>query len=49
VFFSRATGFDRREDVTSTMRGGDGVDDPDMSLQSTIALATSPLQDDSGD
>jgi hypothetical protein len=44
---SRATGFGRRDDVTTTMRGGDSVDDPDMSLQSTAALATSPLHDGS--
>jgi hypothetical protein len=30
-------------------REGDDVDDPDMSLQSTAALATSPLHDGSGD
>jgi hypothetical protein len=30
-------------------RGGDDEDDPDMSLQSTVALATSPLHDGSGD
>jgi hypothetical protein len=29
--------------------GGDGMDDPDMLLQSTAALATSPLHDCSGD
>jgi hypothetical protein len=31
------------------MQGGNGVDDPDMSLQSTVALATLPLHDGSGD
>jgi hypothetical protein len=30
-------------------RGGDDEDDPNMSLQSTAALATSPLHDGSGD
>jgi hypothetical protein len=29
--------------------GGDDEDDPDMSLQSTATLATSPLHDGSGD
>jgi hypothetical protein len=35
-------------DDTSVARGGDDEDDPDISLQSTIALATSPLHDGSG-
>jgi hypothetical protein len=30
-------------------RGGDDEDDPNMSLQSTVVLATSPLHDGSGD
>jgi hypothetical protein len=29
--------------------GGDDVDNPDMSLQSTVALAMLPLHDGSGD
>jgi hypothetical protein len=43
TFFSCATGSGRRDDVTSTARGGDGVDDPNMSLQSTTILSSSPL------
>jgi hypothetical protein len=39
----------RRDDDTSAPRGGDDEDDPDMLLQSTAALATSPLHDGSGD
>jgi hypothetical protein len=39
----------RRDDDTSVAWGGDDEDDPDMSLQSTTALATSPLHDGSGD
>jgi hypothetical protein len=39
----------RRDDVTSATQGGDYEDDPDISLQSTVALATSPLHDDSDD
>jgi hypothetical protein len=35
----------QRNDDTSMARGGDDEDDPDMSLQSTTALATSPLHD----
>jgi hypothetical protein len=49
AFFSRTAICGRRDDVTSVVRKGDDVDDPDMSLQSTTALATSPLHDDSGD
>jgi hypothetical protein len=48
AFFSRADVSGRRNDVTSVARGGDKVDDPNMSLQSTAALATSPLHDGSG-
>jgi hypothetical protein len=49
TFFSHAAFCSRRDDVTSVVRGGDVVDDPDMSLQSTAALATSPLHDGSDD
>jgi hypothetical protein len=38
-----------RDDDTSASQGGNNEDDPDMSLQSTAALATSPLHDGSGD
>jgi hypothetical protein len=38
-----------RDDDTSVARGGNDEEDPDMSLQSTAALATSPLHDGSGD
>jgi hypothetical protein len=38
----------RREDETSVARVGDDEDDPDMSLQSTAVLATSPLHDGDG-
>jgi hypothetical protein len=37
------------DDDTSTPRGTDDEDDPDMSLQSIVALVMSPLQDGSGD
>jgi hypothetical protein len=40
---------DCRDDNTSVARGGDDEDDPDMSLQSTAALPTSPLHDGSSD
>jgi hypothetical protein len=46
---SHATVYGRREDDTSGVWGGDVEDDPDMSLQSTAALATSPHHDGSGD
>jgi hypothetical protein len=49
VFFSRTAICDRRDDVTFVAQGGDDVDDPDMSLQSTAALAMSPLHDGSDD
>jgi hypothetical protein len=39
----------RHDGDTSVPRGGDDEDDPDMSLQSTAALATSPLHEGSGD
>jgi hypothetical protein len=39
----------RRDDDTSTPWSGEDEDDPDMFLQSTAALATSPLHDGSGD
>jgi hypothetical protein len=39
----------RRDGDTSAPRGGDDEDDPDMLLQSTAALATSPLHEGSGD
>jgi hypothetical protein len=43
TFFSRTASSSRRDDVTSTTRGGDDVDDPDMSVQSTATLGSSPL------
>jgi hypothetical protein len=46
---SRLVACDRRDDDTSAPWGGDDEDDPDMLLQSTAALATSPLHDGSGD
>jgi hypothetical protein len=39
----------RRDDDTSVPRGGDDEDDPDMLLQLTAALATSPIHEGSGD
>jgi hypothetical protein len=39
----------RHDGDTSVPRGGDDEDDPDMSLQSTAALAMSPLHKGSGD
>jgi hypothetical protein len=39
----------RRDDDTLDAQGGDDEDDPDISLQSTAALAMSPLHDGSGD
>jgi hypothetical protein len=47
--FSRAAGSDRHDEVTSTARGGQGVDHPNMSLQSTAALGLSPLHAGAGD
>jgi hypothetical protein len=49
TFLSRSAVCGRRDDDTSVVRGGDDEDDPDMSLQSTTALGTSPLHDNSGD
>jgi hypothetical protein len=49
TFLSRAFVCGRRDDDTSVARGGDDEDDPDMLLQSTAALAMSPLHDGSGD
>jgi hypothetical protein len=49
TFLSRAAVYGHRDDDTSVARGGDDEDDPDMSLQSTTALATLPLHDGSGD
>jgi hypothetical protein len=46
---SHAAIFGRRDDDTSVVRGGDDEDNPDISLQSTAALATSPLHDSFGD
>jgi hypothetical protein len=46
---SRVAACGCRDDDTSAPRGGDDEDDPDMSLQLTAALATSPLHDCSGD
>jgi hypothetical protein len=45
----RPTSRGRRDDDTSAPRGSDDEDDPDMLLQSTAALVTSPLHDGSGD
>jgi hypothetical protein len=49
TFLSRAAFCGRHEDDTSVGQGGDDEDDPDMSLQSTATLATSPLHDSSSD
>jgi hypothetical protein len=49
TFLSHAAVCGRRDDDTSVPWGGDDEDDPDMLLQSTAALATSPLHDGSGD
>jgi hypothetical protein len=46
---SRAVARGCRDDDTSVPWGGDDEDDPDMSLQSSAALATLPLHDSSGD
>jgi hypothetical protein len=46
---SRPVACGRRDDDTSTPRGGDDEGEPDMLLQSTAALAKSPLHDGSGD
>jgi hypothetical protein len=39
----------QRDDDTSAPRSGEDEDDPDILLQSTAALATSPFHDGSGD
>jgi hypothetical protein len=49
AFFSHASICGCRDDDTSVARGGDDENDPDMSFQSTAALATSLLHDGSGD
>jgi hypothetical protein len=49
TFLSRAAVGGRHDDDTSVAWGGDDEDDPDILLQSTVALGTSPLHDDSGD
>jgi hypothetical protein len=49
TFLSRAAVCSRRDDDTSMAWGGNDEDDPDMSLQSIVALGTSPLHDGSGD
>jgi hypothetical protein len=46
---SRAAACGWSDDDISTPRGGDDEDDPDMLLQSTAALATSPLHNGLGD
>jgi hypothetical protein len=46
---SHAAVYGCRDDDTSVARGGDDEDDPDVSLQSTAALATLPLHDGSSD
>jgi hypothetical protein len=38
----------RHDDDTLVPRGGDDKDDPNMLLQSTTALATTPFHDGSG-
>jgi hypothetical protein len=45
----RAAACGRHVDNTLAPPGGDDEDDPDMLLQSTAALATSPLHDGSSD
>jgi hypothetical protein len=47
TFLSRAAIGGFRDDDTSVPWGGKDEDDPDMSLQSTTALATSPLHNGS--
>jgi hypothetical protein len=49
TLLSRTVVCDHRDDDNSVARGGDDGEGPDMSLQSTTALATSPLHDGSGD
>jgi hypothetical protein len=49
TFFSCVAISGHHDDDTSVAWGGDDEDDPDMSLQSTVALATLPLHNDSGD
>jgi hypothetical protein len=49
TFLSHAAVCSCRDDDTSMAQGGDNEDDPDISLQSTTALGTSPLHDGSGD
>jgi hypothetical protein len=49
VVLSRQVAGGQRDDDTSVPRGGDDEDNPVMSLQSTVALATSPLHEGSGD
>jgi hypothetical protein len=49
VVLSRPVAAGRHDDDTSVPRGGDDEDDPNMSLQSIAALATSPLHEGSGD
>jgi hypothetical protein len=49
TFLSRVAVCGRRDYDTSVAQGGDDEDDPDILLQSTAALATSPLHDGSSD
>jgi hypothetical protein len=49
TFLPRAVACGSRNDDISVPWGGDNEDDPDMSFQSTNVLATSPLDDGSGD
>jgi hypothetical protein len=49
MFLSRTAACGCRDEDTSAPRGGNDEDDPDMSLQSTVALATLPLHDGSSD
>jgi hypothetical protein len=49
MVLSHLTACGRCDNDTSTPQGGDDEDDPDMLLQSIAMLATSPLQDGSGD
>jgi hypothetical protein len=49
MVLSRLVACGWRDDDTSVSRGGDDEDNPDMLLQSTAALATSPFHEGSGD
>jgi hypothetical protein len=49
TILSRPASLGRRDDDNSAPRNGEDEDDLDMLIQSTAALATSPLHDGSGD